>query len=87
MTNDEVYLVIKEEGVKNVIKSYITNAPSNHWVVWTKMGNVFMVDEDFFLKYELNPVFTEQCGEMVFKRWKIDKYPKKIWKKKILETV
>jgi hypothetical protein len=88
MTYDEVYEVIKEEGIKNVAKGYIANRPNDEWVVWTNKENVFLLDEGFFVKHSINAIF-KTCpanGERVFKKFYANKYPKKVWKKRMLDV-
>ena len=85
MTNDEVYQVLKREGIKEAIRGYIANQPKDEWTIFTNEGNVFLLNDNFLVKYSLNPIFEKDMGELFFKEWQTWRYPKGIIKKRMRE--
>ena len=85
MTNDEVFLAIKQQGIKQAVRGFIANAPEDNWVIFTNDGNVFMLNDYFFVKYSLNPIFEKYEGQMYFKKWTSKKYKKAFTRRRIIE--
>jgi len=86
MTNDEVYSVLKKEGIRQAVRGYISNVPDDNWMITTKQGSVFLLNDYFFTKYSLNPIFQkEDNGQSYFKEWQTWRYPKAITRRRIKE--
>lgn len=80
-SNDEIYRCIQRDGVKKIIKNYVTNLTTENWMVWTNGGDVFLLNEEFFKFYSLIPIFKESFGELYFEDWDLKKYSKRIRKR------
>ena len=87
MTNDEVYLALKKEGIKEAVKGFIANVAEDNWAVFTQKGNVFLLNDNFFIKYSLNPIFGYKDGNAYFKEWQPEKFKKNIVKKRMKEKI
>jgi len=81
LTNDQVYSKLVKEGVKKVERGVFYNRDENETVIETKRGNIFLVEESFFDKHNIDEVLELCYGVEVIKDYELYKNSKSKIKK------